>query len=454
MNFRGLATVIGRATRPLQRLRRLWFLLLGLAAGLLLFPVLAVLPVQAGAPQQDAEPELLENPGFEDGFYLWNGNNSLQVGTGWMPWWIDNPDHEPPFTRPEYRQVSGAEEPNRVHSGESAQQWFKLHSAYYAGVYQQAPEVTPQQAYRFSLWARVWSSDQDDPADVSSNPANPHLQIGIDPHGNVDPFSADIIWSFEAGMHEVIDGWSQLTVEAIARNSSITLFVRSRPEFANKHNNVFIDSASLQAITPATPTPTPTPTSTSTPTVEPPTVTPEATDTVAAATTATVTPTVVMTETTTAEQPTAAPATTIASTAAVTPTRPAPTDTPGAGENATQPLEPTAPAPTATETPGAPPSETPVAANTVTAPPATATVATATTTAPPTVTAAETAPPGETAVAIVSPTVEDEATARPAAPGNTDRRETPAGRGFLCAVPILTIGLFGLALVLVRRRYR
>ncbi|MFW5941606.1 MAG: hypothetical protein ACOCXI_07385 [Chloroflexota bacterium] len=456
--MRNVVTALGRSTRLLQRLWRLWLPLLGLIAALLLHPILGALPVHAGAPRQDAEQELLENAGFEDGFYLWNGNNGLQVGTGWMPWWIDNPEHEPSYTRPEYREISAATEPNRVHSGESAQQWSKLHSSYYAGVYQQVAEVTPQQAYRFTLWAQVWSSDQDDPADVSNNPANPHLQIGIDPHGDVDPFSADIIWSYESGMQDVIDDWSQLGVEAIARDSTVTVFVRSRPEFANRHNYIFIDSASLQAIAAATPTPT----ATATPTVEPPTLTPTVNVTVEVATTSTATPTIVVTETVSEEPPTATPATTITNTVAATQTGPAPTGTAyvaGEGEG-TQPPEPTTPVPVETATATALPAETPatpVAANTVIAPAATATPATGveTAAAPTTTLSAEstvtaTAEASVTAVAMVNPTGEDEATAQPQAPPSSG--EESAARGLLCAAPILMIGLFGLALVLMRRR--
>lgn len=424
--------------------------------------MLAAVPVHAGAPRQEAGQELLENPGFEDGFYLWNGNNGLQVGTGWTPWWIDNPEQEPPYTRPEYREIDAATDPNRIHSGESAQQWSKLHSSYYAGVYQQVAEVTPQQAYRFTLWAQVWSSDQDDPADVSSNPANPHLQIGIDPHGEVDPFSADIIWSYEAGMQDVIDDWSQLGVEAIARNSTVTVFVRSRPEFANRHNYVFIDSASLQAVAAATPTPTATATdtATATPTVEPPTLTPTVSLTVEVATTSTATPTIVVTETVSEEPPTATPPTTSAGAVETTPTRPAPTNTPDVAEEGTQPPAPATPVTVETATATALPAETPatpVSANTVTAPAATATPATGVeTAAAPTTTLSaqstvtETAEASVTAVAMVNPTAEDEATALPPAPPTGG--EESAARGLLCAAPILMIGLFGLALVLMRRR--
>jgi hypothetical protein len=194
----------------------------------------------------------LTNPGFEEEFYYWNGINEIHLAEGWVPWWIENAEHTsehaPPYLRPEYKQARAAEFPQRVRSGSNAQQWFKLQSSFYAGIYQQVSGAVPGQPYRFSLWAQVWSSTEDNPPDVSTAPANPHLQIGIDPAGNIDPFSVDIIWSPEAPMNQVIDGWSQLTVEASAKATMVTVFVRTRPDFANKHNNIYLDDASLESV--------------------------------------------------------------------------------------------------------------------------------------------------------------------------------------------------------------
>lgn len=225
---------------------------------MLLLLLYSPLPVDANVGQQQTERmevqsqegNLLTNPGFEDGFYYWNGISELHLAEGWVPWWIENPEHTPTYFRPEYKQARAVEFPQRVRSGNSAQQWFKLHSSFYAGIYQQVSGVVPGQPYRFSLFAQIWSSIEDNPSDVSTAPANPHLQIGIDPTGNIDPFSVDIIWSHEASMDQVVDDWSQLVVEASARESTVTVFVRTRPDFANKHNNIFLDDASLESVLP------------------------------------------------------------------------------------------------------------------------------------------------------------------------------------------------------------
>ena len=120
--------------------KRVLLLLLGLALPLLAAPQLG-----------EAQGNLLQNPGFEGGFYYWNGINELHVGNNWTPWWIENPDHDPTYFRPEYKHAWAVEYPGRVRSGQSAQQWFKLYSSYFAGLYQQVFNVTPGQNYRFTI---------------------------------------------------------------------------------------------------------------------------------------------------------------------------------------------------------------------------------------------------------------------------------------------------------------
>lgn len=256
---------------------------------LLLALLLGAEPGRSPAGVQAQSPNLLQNPGFEDGFYRWNGINEINVGHGWTPWWVDDPNHDPTYLTPEFKEALARDFPYRIRSGERAQQWFKLYSSFVAGVHQQVFNVTPGQNYRFTIWAQVWSSVEDNPATVSTLPANPHLQIGIDPTGYWNPYSADIIWSAEASMGQVIDRYGLLSVEATAQNNIITVFVRAIPEFANKHNNVYLDDAELVQVGPPPPPPTATPlpataTPVASPTLPPtattpPTATPLPTDT-------------------------------------------------------------------------------------------------------------------------------------------------------------------------------
>ncbi|MCK5922483.1 MAG: LysM peptidoglycan-binding domain-containing protein, partial [Methylococcales bacterium] len=212
---------------------------------------------------------LLENPGFENGFFSWNNVPELQVAHGWTPWWIEDANHNPVWRRPEWKPAVGQFYPNRVRSGEFAQQYFTFFGSHYAGIYQQVTNLTPGQSYQFSIYAQVWSSISDNV--TSQNPANPRLQIGIDPFGNTNAgFSyppSTVIWSNEASMANVVDQYGLMTVETIAQNSTITVYIRTSPDFSNKHNDMYFDDASLVAV--GTPPPTTIPTPTATPAVQP-----------------------------------------------------------------------------------------------------------------------------------------------------------------------------------------
>ncbi len=309
-----------------QMLRRLSLVLVGLL----------LLSLTSAGRQAHAQEggNLLRNPGFEDGFFKWNGINEINVAHEWTPWWADDPNHDPTYLTPEFKEALARDFPYRVRTGERAQQWFKLYSSFLAGVHQQVFDVTPGQNYQFSIWAQVWSSTEDNPATVSTLPGDPHLRIGIDPTGHWDPFSPNIVWSAEARMDQVIDRYGMLTVEATAQNSIITVFVRSSPEFANKHNNIYLDDAVLAQVGPS---PSP-PTSTAPPPTAtlPDTQTPAPTDTPTP--TATPPPTATLSNTET-PAPTDTPAPTVTSPTTDTPT---PTATPLPTESSPPP-SPTSP---------------------------------------------------------------------------------------------------------------
>lgn len=238
-------------------------------------------PVTAVSEAQPAQQQgnLLNNPGFEGAFNAWSGINEIQMAAGWTPWWIENPENYPQWFRPEYKRAMAVNFPGRVHNGESSQQYFTFHASHFAGMYQQVFNVVPGQSYRFTIWAQVWSSTQDDP-NTSNQPANPHLRVGIDPTGLWDLNGSTVVWSPEADMYNHIDQWGAISVETVAQNNIITVMVRTNPEFPNKHNDMYWDDATLFLVGPPQPTAPPPPPPTDTP--GPPTNTPLPSDTPAA----------------------------------------------------------------------------------------------------------------------------------------------------------------------------
>ena len=96
-----------------------------------------------------------------------------------------------------------------------------------------------------------------------------HFRVGIDPTGGGDVFSSNIVWSPEQNAY---DSWHQFQVEAVARNTTVTVFVYTYPDYRSQDNNVYLDDASLVILAPpptATRRPTSTPTATPVPTQTP-----------------------------------------------------------------------------------------------------------------------------------------------------------------------------------------
>lgn len=208
---------------------------------------------------------LLQNPSFEENYDGYGPYQEIRTAEGWRAWWIEHEgDAGWILRRPECKPANDFIFANRVKSGEFAQQCFTFFGTHDMGLYQQV-RVQPGQVLRFSIWTQVWSSTYSN-GEISELPGNVRVSIGIDPTGGTDPLSPVIHWSSEI---EAYDRWHFQLVEEVAQNTTITVFTRSRAEFAVKHNEVYWDEAGLLdadlaltlKLTPiptATPKPTPT----------------------------------------------------------------------------------------------------------------------------------------------------------------------------------------------------
>jgi len=233
---------------------------------MLLITLVAVFNWRAVATSaQEEVVNLLKNPSFEDAYDAYGQYRELRTAAGWTPWWIEHEGDEGYLLRrPECRQANHFIFANRVKSGEYAQQCFTFYGTHEMGVYQQV-NVASGQVLLFSIWVQVWSSSLSDPA-VSELPGFVKVAVGIDPTGGTDPLSPVIHWSDEI---EAYDRWHFQFVQEVAQNNVITVFTRSRAQFAVKHNDLYWDEAglvdadralSLQLTPIPTATPKPTPT--------------------------------------------------------------------------------------------------------------------------------------------------------------------------------------------------
>lgn len=218
---------------------------------------------------------LLQNPGFEGGFYAFNpadfpwlalyGSqredcktsdgqylqcNTAQVPAGWIPWWISQSEEDPDWKNrmPEYKPAT-APFLNRIHSGSAAAQYFTFHSTHTAGLLQ-VVDVPQNASVRFSIWGQAWSSASD--TDYSDFPTPVNMRIGIDPTGGTNPYNPAIVWS---GYKQPYDSYQQFVVEAQAQGTQVTVFTISSPDEARKHNDVYWDDAELVVIGQAAPPP-------------------------------------------------------------------------------------------------------------------------------------------------------------------------------------------------------
>lgn len=222
-----------------------------LSAALISVMLWAGLPGPSARAYQSSN--LLQNPGFEGPYIAINGDSKLTLASNWLPWSLPPGDSSSINARPEYKRAPD----NRIRSGEAAQEYNTFFATHTGGVYQRVP-VAPGTELRFSVFVYVWSSASFANPDVSDDPNDVQVWVGIDPTGGTDGNSALIVWSDPA---EFYDEYRELSVTALSQSTAVTVFVRSAPQGFVGTNNIYLDDAALVALG-QTVTPTPPPTNT------------------------------------------------------------------------------------------------------------------------------------------------------------------------------------------------
>ena len=301
--------------RPLGSLRPRWLpVLLALAASV----ALGLGQHDGVQAQHGCDPgNLIPNCNF-DTFY---GSPPRQLPQGWVAFVLRG-------------DLTFMQDEDTLWGAPSLRMWSNG-GTFVAGVYTQVSGVQPGIAYRASVgWA------------APNEPDTFGRRLGIDPTGGTDPNAPTVVWGpMHRGPGRILNYPPpdvNIDVSAVARSSTVTVFVYVDHNYSTGDNLIFVDTVSL-IVDPTQPTATAVP-----PTAVPPRPTAvPATPVPTLTSTATPTPT----ETATAT-PTASPSPT------VTPT-PEPTDTPTATPTSTLP-----PRPTATPTPNGRRSASPASAPT------------------------------------------------------------------------------------------
>jgi LysM repeat protein len=208
-------------------------IILGLTLGMLL----ALFPIQPeGLRPALAQDNLLQNPGFDGAMVPGSGG---AVPAGWAVWGGPESDKETlsALTR-------------------SAPNSWRLRKEFgaYTGGGRQTVAVQPGATYRFSIYAMIWTCDDEqfacrnDQGTYSDTSSNGVVRIGIDPDGGTDPFAGDVVWSGYAQPFT----WSVfqlLQIEATASGSQMTVFTYYSSSVPMRYHDAFWDDASLVMVT-------------------------------------------------------------------------------------------------------------------------------------------------------------------------------------------------------------
>jgi hypothetical protein len=191
---------------------------------------------------QDPDPR----PGdviFYEGFEGFQGFDQ-RVADGWETW------SAPGSHLPEYKQANpdagGVRPyPYRVHGGNNAQQYFTVYRAHDAGLVRQI-SAPPFSTVEVSAWAETWTSDQDDPYH-SDAAQNVRVRIGVDPAGGVNPDAPTVAWGTEINPLSVWQAVPPVQAQ-VGESGLLTIFLRSSPMYALKHNDVYWDDVQVTLV--------------------------------------------------------------------------------------------------------------------------------------------------------------------------------------------------------------
>jgi len=179
-----------------------------------------------GAPGEQAT-NLVKNPGFETG--AWDTGGFGWVPNNWEPWY--GPE------RPDYELETHS---THVHSGTYSARYHTAYQIHDAGLMQQIT-VTPGAKYRLTAYVLGWSTES--PVVDTPSTSTMELFVGIDPTGTRNR-GGSTVWASTRTLDKIVE----LTVEAVAQGSTITIFLRSRPDWPVARNDVFWDDVSVVQI--------------------------------------------------------------------------------------------------------------------------------------------------------------------------------------------------------------
>lgn len=185
---------------------------------------------------------LLNDPGFEfDGVWKTVVDARQEEGTffsvapAWEGWYTTSPSTQSWMNRIPNGYPHTENGARFTHSGNRSQEINRGSATFTAAVYQTVT-VTEGANVIGSAWVRM-------NLDINSNPGA-QARVGIDTNGGSSPFESDIVWSaWEVNVLDI--NFRQLTVNATATGSQVTIWLYATQQNPSDPNGVYWDDASI-----------------------------------------------------------------------------------------------------------------------------------------------------------------------------------------------------------------
>ncbi|MBN1583423.1 MAG: hypothetical protein JXA89_22125 [Anaerolineae bacterium] len=197
-------------------------------------------------------PGELANPDLERQFCLVTDYQPHDGFSGAIaPYWNPFVNTTGDLKHPEYNKT---DRDYRKYSGEVAQQFG--HSAwglFEAGIYQVVTGTNPGDVLQFSIYGWGWIGADGNTNDRVSDYTGADgllMRVGIDPYGDEDANSANIVWSdFHS---DPLDKWNQYQITATAAMTRASVWVYAKGnKWGMRYHQTFWDNADLSVIQPA-----------------------------------------------------------------------------------------------------------------------------------------------------------------------------------------------------------
>lgn len=228
---------------------------LGLACAVLLFATPAAQTATAATPGPfKAGMNLLMNPSHEGPGVFFGGRGEIFVSWSWVPFWAEPPagmdKRDPAFRTPEFR-MSDARDPKlggRVRSEMLSDHGFNFWASNpTAGFMQYVKNLRPGSPVRFSTHTLLWTSNVANTFPPSSElPGDLQAKVCIDqdggPRNHLDPNLVCSEWSNK------YDTWHQLTVDGVAKTSTVNVFLWVRSSMHVQHNDYYMDDSCFEVL--------------------------------------------------------------------------------------------------------------------------------------------------------------------------------------------------------------